>query len=647
MVVCVKSSFYTKENIMYEMLLDFIQNGTVLDLSTFFGFILTLFSVSIGFSVRLIRFIFKRDNDYIVIWRQPIFLSPVHIMGSRAKEKKGFVKRFYFEREQDRLIRKALEGGEKSILIVGNPISGKTRAAYEALKRSKRTCFVTVANMDHIDQREYTIPLFFSFFFWVWKRRYLFLDDLDALARKGRVKALIDKYDAKDIYIIATCRTGSELETDVGHELRSCFDVIVEIPKITDDEEKILRKEIPKKTNIEVPKSFDHNIGSIFLKVQPMKKRFASLDDNSKMVLLSIKQLWELGVYRGVNVFPEKWLIKKCQTDFGLNLGANDFQSKKILKTLENEGFLQREESVVRMEEAYLDFIGAEEKIELQDFRNAIPLFWDDPEALINLGNRTIRRGEVSLEKEAFMTVAIEALLRAVEKGITGYAFANAKNSLGNAYLRRSDVRGETDDIDAAIACYENSLEVFTIHYFPSEYAAILNNLGSAYKYKILAGCREPVEHLERAIRAFNEALKVQTLDRTSMNYAQIQNNLGEVYRNLAGYRKPVENLERAVGVFDEALQVYTLDRAPMDYAMTKNNLGTAYQVLAGYREPVENLERAVGAYDGLYRSTLWIVPRCTTPKPRTTWGMRIKFWRTTGSRWRTWSGPFGRIRRR
>ena len=43
---------------------------------------------------------------------------------------------YYYEREEDRKIREALNEG-KSILIIGRPKAGKTRAAYEAVKRLK------------------------------------------------------------------------------------------------------------------------------------------------------------------------------------------------------------------------------------------------------------------------------------------------------------------------------------------------------------------------------------------------------------------------------------------------------------------------------------------------------------------------------
>ncbi|MFK0733932.1 MAG: tetratricopeptide repeat protein, partial [Gloeotrichia echinulata HAB0833] len=58
-------------------------------------------------------------------------------------------------------------------------------------------------------------------------------------------------------------------------------------------------------------------------------------------------------------------------------------------------------------------------------------------------------------------------------------------------------------------------------------------------------------------------------------NWATTQNNLGNAYRDrILGER--AENIELAIAIYSTTLEVYTPGAFPLDWASTQNNVGTA-----------------------------------------------------------------------
>ncbi|MDB9312702.1 CHAT domain-containing protein [Spirulina sp. CS-785/01] len=172
------------------------------------------------------------------------------------------------------------------------------------------------------------------------------------------------------------------------------------------------------------------------------------------------------------------------------------------------------------------------------------------------------------------------------------YEWARIKNNLGIAY--KNCIRGERkENIEIAITCYQNALKVRTREAFPYEWAMTQNNLGNAYLYRIRG---ERGENLEKAISAYEAALEVRTREAFAYKWAMTQNNLGEAYLyRIRGERG--ENLEKAITCYKNALEVRTREAFHQDWATTQNNLGNAYSDrIRGERG--ENLEKAISAYE-------------------------------------------------
>jgi CHAT domain-containing protein len=169
--------------------------------------------------------------------------------------------------------------------------------------------------------------------------------------------------------------------------------------------------------------------------------------------------------------------------------------------------------------------------------------------------------------------------------------WAMTQNNLGIAY--RDRILGEkAENIEIAIAAYTQALIVYTQSAFPEKWAMTQYNLGNAYCERILG---EKAENIELAIKAFTQALIVYTQSAFPEKWAPVQNNLGNAYSDRILGEK-AENIELAIAVFTQALTVYTQSAFPEQWATVQNNLGNAYsdRILG---EKAENIELAIKAF--------------------------------------------------
>ena len=143
--------------------------------------------------------------------------------------------------------------------------------------------------------------------------------------------------------------------------------------------------------------------------------------------------------------------------------------------------------------------------------------------------------------------------------------------NLGNAYLER--IEGErAENLETAIACYEDALIILTQQEFPEQWAITQIDLGNAYSDRIEG---ERAENLETAIACYEDALIILTQQEFPELWAITQNNLGNAYlERIEGER--AENLETAIARCEDALKIYTEQEFPEQWAITQNNLAIA-----------------------------------------------------------------------
>jgi tetratricopeptide (TPR) repeat protein len=177
---------------------------------------------------------------------------------------------------------------------------------------------------------------------------------------------------------------------------------------------------------------------------------------------------------------------------------------------------------------------------------------------------------------------------------ITDYLRASIHNDLGIVY-QNMPTGNRRENLNKAIAAYQQALIYWTPETAPLAYAMTQNNLGTAYSD--LAQLENQRDNLRNAIAAYQQALQHYTPTAAPLAYAMTQNNLGTAYRDLAQLENQRDNLQNAIAAHQQALIYWTPETAPQYYAVSQNNLGTAYWDLSKLENRRENLQNALECY--------------------------------------------------
>ena len=533
----------------------------------------------------------KQRYLYKIIWKNSKSLRPKDILRNRP------FNLYYYSRGEDNLIRKSLNDG-KNVLVIGTPLAGKSRAIYQALISSTKPYDIIIPNCADINIESFLIPKHHKF----WRGQIVLFDDLHRFVEKQNFDHLLRGFAEKNIVIIATCRSGREYENAKNRLLKSQIDLelifqknIIELGKIS--------KEVGKEIAVKVKKiwnevEFDGTVGSVFMDLAEMKKRFYECNPTEKTILRAIKLLYDSGIYKGKQEFPIEW-IKNITKEEGLK--GEEFEWASWFEKIKGKEFIEIKNDKILVEETYLEEVVKLEvkKKDFNIFEDMISTFSKVPQALTKIGIRAYIVGYKDIEILKYIKISIKAY----EEALKVYTlkrfprlYAMAQNNLGSAYRTLAEVENKAENCKISIKALEEALKVKTLERFPMDYAMAQNNLGTAYG--TLAKVEKKTENCKKAIKAYEEALKVYTLKRFPMDYAMAQNNLGNAYRTLAKVENKAENCKISIKALEEALKVKTLERFPMDYAMAQNNLGTAYGTLAEVENKAENCKKAIKAFE-------------------------------------------------
>jgi len=544
--------------------------------------------------IPVIGFLYNRNRKikayYEIVWKKSPSLKPKEVLGMRPFDK------YYYQRPEDSLISGSLNKKE-NVLIVGSPLSGKSRAAYHALINLSKPHDVIIPKCTNINRENFLLPKHLKF----WRPRVILFDDLHRLVEQQNFEHLFETAMRNNVIILATCRSGMEHKKvkikmlDKNMDLETIFADTIELKRVSEDTGRKIAHEVGKNWD-EV--RFDGTIGSILVPLTEMKRRFDECADVEKSILRAIKGLYTCGIYKENQVFPLNWIRTLAKKD---GLEGKDFEWSGWLENLESKELIALVKDKVQAEEVYLEYL-VKPKTEMSNldiFEQALVAFSEVPDALFRLGNRAYEIGTVELEKAEYMKTAITAYREALkvytlERFPMDYAMT--QNNLGNAYGRLAEVEAKAENCKKAIEAHKEALKVYTLERFPMDYAMTQNNLGTTYV--TLAEVEAKAENCKEAITACEEALKVYTLERFPIQYGTTQNNLGNAYRTLAEVGAKAENCKKAIEVYKEALRVYTLERFPIQYATTQNNFGTAYGKLAEVEEKAENCKSAITTYE-------------------------------------------------
>lgn len=189
-------------------------------------------------------------------------IDPFDFLGARAT-KEAYQPDVYFSNELYSKISHSIFENQITI-IIGNPLSGKTRVAFETFKKMK-SGIVIIPNLDK-SINEYRLPQNSN-------NQIVFLDDIDDYCYNKdhpALNKLLYYIIRKEIKCVITCRTGPEFDVFKKYIHRKYFTPLTRnkfhIPRLdkkTNDFKEFLNNNTENlKSDLN---SFDGNIGSIFL----------------------------------------------------------------------------------------------------------------------------------------------------------------------------------------------------------------------------------------------------------------------------------------------------------------------------------------------------------------------------------------------
>ncbi|MCK4822236.1 hypothetical protein KA005_41115, partial [bacterium] len=348
----------------------------------------------------------KLETFYKVMWKKSSKLRPQDLLEHRAEKKYGFRDYYYF-RQEHKLIEKKLADNEHT-LVIGNPLAGKTRAIYEVLSRSKRKYDISIPHLVDISNPvDIHIPLRFTF----WRKRVIVVDDIHKYAGKQGFFYFLKRLSDDGVIILTTCRSEPEYERFCKKLKQEQLNIPshIKISRLTRETAETVAREV----KLPIPRTFDGNVGFIFVPLEEMRERFREASAAEKGILRSLKRLHAAGIYREKEVFSIARLRRASQQI--KEVREEDHQWHDLFEKLNNKGFFEKDKDEISIEETYLEQVIQDAFSPLDNLQKMLAIFSNDPDALNDIGRKAREIGLVDLRKAAYMKVSIEACHKALE----------------------------------------------------------------------------------------------------------------------------------------------------------------------------------------------------------------------------------------
>jgi hypothetical protein len=568
---------------------------------------------------------------------------------------------YYYEREHDEKIKSAIENGE-NVLVIGRPLSGKTRAIFEAIKNSHHNIAIPNEgeNFPKIDYTQLN------------QKNLIIFDDLNYFAEKPSYfsKHVFFELKSNNIQIIATCRsskvfekTKKEMLNNKGLEISGIFGKnIIELPERVDVKiAQEIAKKLGKKWN-EI--KFDGTIGSIQMPFSTMEQRFKDCDRRKKSVLETTHLLHECGIYKERQIFPISWVKIICNEKYGFDPDNNELI--EVLYDLNQDELLKiLPDNKIWVEEVYLeDIFKPTIQISIVNiYRDMIEFFseypeafFDSPEVLFRFANNAYYVIGINDRKKIKLHNLAKIVCETAIKKTTSGSIENAhfQKLLGISYRVLSEMieENQKENAEKAISSCINASEIFREHTDFSrdynirvDYALCESDLGSAFRqYAQLTPIKEEKrKHCLNGIAACNKALKIKEYPKlyrgtTFIIIGVLYGILGEIedkekncelgikfckkasriykeenlsiqvahtefikaynYKLLAEIKDPIINCAKAIKCLKNTFKVREIREFEIDYAWSQRYLGDTYSILSNYKDKSINLKNADKAYN-------------------------------------------------
>ena len=176
----------------------------------------------------------EKKTLYKVVLKKSSDLQPEEVMGELRGSHKGGFRDYCLDRDEINQIKKRIAAG-KDVLVIGDPLAGKSRAVYEALKHAENPPAVTIPRIVDVNPNEFKVPQHLS----GTRKGVLLVDDIDKYVSKQHFELLLQQYIDNGYLIVATCRKGPELgraKSALEQIFASLFNNPVEMGKVDREE---------------------------------------------------------------------------------------------------------------------------------------------------------------------------------------------------------------------------------------------------------------------------------------------------------------------------------------------------------------------------------------------------------------------------
>lgn len=541
-------------------------------------------------------------------------------------------KKAHVSRESDATIESLLEKNEEYILITGKPKIGKTRASYEAIRKFENFLLIK-PRPEEIEIEKIIFPP------WSNKNLILFLDDLEEFIDMGIEHVInILKKKSKKLIVVATCRTGEELNR-VKTEIYRQF-TTVELEEISEGDWKILIGDIRKEDkNLErnLRQQFDGTPGSATLDLEDMRRRYKGAGD-SQVILKSLKLLRSGNLF----LYKEDRVKDVCRDIFDLpseKIGKYSWDG--LINNLKENSFITIDKDIIDIYPSYLDSCvydydpSPEDLTKLKDLLVSV----SDSKSLLYLGNEFIRKKDLSSAKECcskalkinprhasahnqlgYISIKLgeieeskarygeaEKLYKEAEKEYRrtieiNFHYAVGRNSLGYTLTKLGEIKEKKGEYDEAKELYrkaeiEHRITIAINSDYSSAHRCLAYVLGvmgkyeeaeKEYKKAIKLNAESPFVHNlfghllanklgkdKEAEKEYREAIRIKS------DYPSAHNNLGHLLTKLG-------RCEEAEKEYREALRI-----SP-DYIVAYVNLGHLLIDIGKYKEAERECRKAL-----------------------------------------------------
>ena len=287
-------------------------------------------------------------------------LTPKDILGWREKEymEDMFFKAPIYDKIKESIIHQDIT------LIIGNPLSGKTRIVFDSIKESGQKWNIIIPKKDKKNTEEgYIIPTTIT-------NILVLLDDVDDYCQESNtsLNKLLKHIINSNIKCVITCRRGPEFDRFkkyLNHNIRTRLFLnkyhIERFDKSNPDVANFLSSNKERfKSDI---RNFDGNFGSVVLPLDAMRERFSKLKENEKeipiSILLGLKLHYHLLNYENSKgTFSDDKIKHFCKKYINQEISPYEWEeAKNILESTETALNFITSESDINIEEAYIDFL--------------------------------------------------------------------------------------------------------------------------------------------------------------------------------------------------------------------------------------------------------------------------------------------------